>query len=105
MASFEPLDELRATSHLPTAFRLIEECDKVQDYAKRAVFVYHALAIAAHKGMECGIRVDDPNWPVVAIKLPQGDVAWHCEAYKTPFDGHSTEEKYARIKMYCESQK
>lgn len=100
--------EARAIFNLPAAFALIEESDKARDYTKRTIFVYQALALAAHKGLECGIRFDvqeGNGWPVVVIKLPTGEVAWHCKAFDGAYDGHSTEEKYERIKKYVASQK
>jgi hypothetical protein len=99
--------EARASVDLPTALGMIEKYDKAGNYEKRAVFVYHALALAARLGMECGIRYDSSEgaaWPVVSIVLPTGEVAWHCKATSKAYDGHSTEEKYERIRAYCQPQ-
>jgi hypothetical protein len=93
--STEDWKEAGACVDLEAAFAFVEKYDKAQDYAKRTVFVYHALALAAHKGMECGIRYDDSEgkeWPVVAIKLPTGEVAWHCKAYPHAYDGRKVPE-------------
>ena len=104
----EALHEAQACVNLPTALEWIEKYDKEQNYERRTIFVYHALALAAHKGFPCGIRFDSDEkegkkWPVVAIQLPGvGEVAWHCKAYPHAFDGHSTEEKYKRIARYVE---
>lgn len=100
--------EAQACVDLEVCFEFIEKYDKDGNYDKRAIFVYHALALAAHKGMECGIRYskeDGTEWPVVVIKLPTGEVAWHCKASPLVYDGHSTDEKYHRIKAYVTSQK
>lgn len=51
---------------------------------------------------------DAPDWPVIFITLPTGQVSWHINpadidlfAHVTvgtgTWDGHSTEEKYARL--------
>lgn len=53
----------------------------------------------------------EPDWAVVTIETPQGQMSWHVapddmdlfghvprEAPKRPWDGHSTEEKYARLR-------
>lgn len=71
-------------------------------YAKRNVNVYLALGFAAAFGFPCGIRqnLDEPDWPIVYIELPTGQVSWHMPQYGgavDPWDGHSVEEKYRRI--------
>jgi hypothetical protein len=93
-----------ARRDLEMALLLIQQHDT--DYAKRAMLVYNALALAARAGLECGVRIDvgekdATKWPVVVIKLPTGEVAWHCAAYPGAYDGHSTEEKYKRIAQWC----
>lgn len=95
--------EALACVDIGTSFELIEAYDKAKDYTQRNIYVYHALALAARKGLECGIRYDDTEgkeWPVVVIKLPTGEVAWHCQACPLVYDNHSTDEKYQRIKAY-----
>lgn len=54
----------------------------------------------------------DPEWlNVVYIELPEGQVSWHIHESElplfarlprgtTPWDGHTTDEKYARIRAY-----
>lgn len=51
----------------------------------------------------------DPDWPVVFINGPTGQMSWHIhkddvhlfsgcpEAETNPWDGHTTEEKYDRL--------
>ena len=50
----------------------------------------------------------DPEWPIVYIDLPTGQVSWHIRATEIPlfshlewehvdWDGHTTAEKYARL--------
>lgn len=51
----------------------------------------------------------EPDWPVLYINLPTGQCTWHIgendidlfahvrrDVYE-PWDGHTTEEKYARV--------
>ena len=42
-------------------------------------------------------------WPVAVIVLPEGQVAWHLQAIDCEYDGHTTEEKYERIRR-CEER-
>lgn len=77
----------------------------VRDYALRNVFVLHAMSRAAELGFDTGIRIDpaEPEWPVVYIELPTGQVSWHLPQHKHEFDGHATGEKYLRLHRYCDS--
>lgn len=54
---------------------------------------------------------DEPDWPVIYITTTEGQLSWHIaedDMYlfpetpvtppgNAPWDGHSTEEKYARL--------
>jgi hypothetical protein len=75
-----------------------------QNYGLRTVLVYKALYLACALGYKCGIRTDEkePGWLVIAIELPDGigEIAWHCQGTDLVYDGHSTEEKFARIEKY-----
>lgn len=51
----------------------------------------------------------DPLWPVLVIDTPTGQVSWHIHAdeatanfekYEGDWDGHTTEEKNARLHSY-----
>ncbi len=66
--------------------------------------ILKALALAWMCDYEAGIRIDpkEPEWPVAFIGLPTGQVSWHMPQYKTPYDGHTTEEKYRRIEEFAE---
>lgn len=78
--------------------------DRVQElYARRNQSILVALGSAAMLGWECGVGIDpqEPDWPVVYIQLPTGQVSWHITSYDKPYDGHSTEEKYQRIADFC----
>lgn len=69
------------------------------NYAVRNRKVLQALGLAAEIGYPCGVRLDPevPEWPVIYIELPVGQVSWHLPEHNEPFDGHSTDEKYHRI--------
>jgi hypothetical protein len=98
----EHFDHHHMASSLATLFAAIEANET--NYIIRESLVYNALSVAKMLSYPCGIRVD-PNeldWPVVCIRLPDGigEVSWHCPAYKTPYTGYDTTEKYARTRAY-----
>lgn len=72
------------------------------DYPTRYRLVYEALALAVAAGLPAGVRIDpaEPGWPVVYIELPTGQVSWHMPEHEQAWDGHTTEEKYARIAVF-----
>jgi hypothetical protein len=73
-----------------------------QDYALRNGFVISAMRQAHIVGLPVGIRIDpeEPEWPVVFIELPTGQVSWHIPQHGIPWDGHTTEEKFERIRRF-----
>jgi hypothetical protein len=73
------------------------------DYATRYGLVLQAMNLANIIGLPTGIRIDpaEPEWPVVYIELPTGQVSWHMPQHPHEFDGHTTEEKYRRIADYA----
>lgn len=82
----------------------IEQYDS--DYGRRYPLVLTALATAGYLGVPAGVNIDpsEPHWPgVVYIDLPTGQVSWHIPFYPYPWDGHSTPEKYERIRRYTQS--
>lgn len=95
------------TSNLPTWLQGIDEAEKEGNYDKRNVLIYAALSTATDEGLPAGVRLDpnEPEWPVVFIELPTGQVSWHVPQHTTPWDGHSTEEKYRRLRQFVESEK
>jgi len=81
----------------------IEEKDI--DYRARYGLVLQAMDWAHQAGLKTGIGFDpqcsEPTeWPVVYIELPTGQVSWHMPAHSEKYDGHSTPEKYKRIRDY-----
>lgn len=82
----------------------IEECDQQDppNYERRYELVWMAVYFATLAGLKTGVALDqaDPDWPVVYIELPTGQVSWHVPAHETPWDKHTTEEKYARCRAW-----
>lgn len=77
-------------------------------YRERAHLVAHLASIYPST-----IGPHDPNWPewsVVIVETPQGQMSWHVApadlglfrhvrpSEANTWDGHSTEEKYARLR-------
>jgi hypothetical protein len=80
-------------------------CDEV--YAER-----NQLVAALSKVWDSTIAVDpdEPDWPVVLINSPSGQLSWHITvderhrlfshlyvSHQDKWDGHTTEEKYRRL--------
>jgi hypothetical protein len=76
-------------------------------YRERAHLVAHLAAI-----YPASIGLTDPaepDWAVVTIRTPQGQMCWHISpddydlfehverSLDAAWDGHTTEEKYARL--------
>ncbi|AGB41081.1 hypothetical protein Halha_1132 [Halobacteroides halobius DSM 5150] len=86
---------------LEEALQKIKKTDR-KDYEARNKAVLRAMSLALEKGYEAGIRMDytKPEYPVVYIELPTGQVSWHLPEHRKEWDGHTTEEKYNRIEQY-----
>lgn len=91
------------TQELATTLAEISNIDAqpndAKDYDRRRILVYRALDRALTLGFNAGVRIDpkQPEWPVVYIELPTGQVSWHQPEHETPFDGHSNPEKHIRV--------
>jgi hypothetical protein len=74
------------------------------DYDARYPAVWRALSLALDCGLAAGVRIDpaEPEWPVVYIELPTGQVSWHMPQHTTDWDEHGTDAKYERIRAYEE---
>ena len=83
---------------LLTLLAIIEAQD--QNYDVRNLIVMQAVATAMAAEIPAGFRIDsnEPEWPVAYIELPTGQVSWHLPQHVKPYDGHTTEEKYERIR-------
>ena len=86
---------------LANTLELIKENDT--NYDERYLLVFKAVYLALAHGINAGIRLDnnEPEWPVVYIDLPTGQVSWHMPQHTSQWDGHDTEEKYRRIDEFC----
>ena len=73
------------------------------NYNERYLLVFKAVYLALANGINAGIRSDinEPEWPVVYIDLPSGQVSWHMPQHTSQWDGHDTNEKYRRIDDFC----
>jgi hypothetical protein len=81
-----------------------------QVYAERNFVVVAFARVAARLGWRVGVLEDpaEPDWPVLLVDTPKGQVSWHLtrkEAdaagfgrYDGAWDGHSTAEKYDRLR-------
>lgn len=82
-------------------------------YAERNAVVLAFATMVSLKGWTVG-RVTDPNepdWPVLLIDTPNGQLSWHFKAgdlpdlmpdYPGEWDGHDTPEKYRRLAEFVE---
>ena len=98
-----------------------KEIDRV--YEERNALVMLAGALARQNRLHGGLGLDpqEPDWPVLFINLPTGQVSWHLprlsQAYPKPYrramavmsrspyysgwDGHTPEEKNMRVLEYA----
>lgn len=90
----------------PVASELAQVLDLIavhdEDYEVRYPLVWKALSLALSHGYAAGVRFDpaDPEWPVVYIELPTGQTSWHMPQHPVEWDGHTTAEKYRRIRAF-----
>ncbi len=67
--------------------------------------------LALKLGYNAGLKADpaEPDWPVLMIDLPTGQVGWHLPKdevlgewpeYKAEWDGHTLEEKRKRLEDF-----
>jgi hypothetical protein len=91
-------------TRLMTLLAMIEQMEKQEVYDLRNRAIFAALGLASAIGFKGGIRIDplQPEWPVVFIELPTGQVSWHIPAHEPAWDGHTSEEKYERIRTYIQ---
>jgi hypothetical protein len=71
-------------------------------YDVRYPLVFEAVHVALSAGLRAGIGVDPtaPDWPVVCIELPDGQVSWRMPRHSREFDHHTTADKFDRIARY-----
>jgi hypothetical protein len=87
-------------SALKLTLKTIEYHDS--DYDTRYWLIVYAVADATIMGLKAGFRVDpkEPEWLCAYIELPTGQVTWHLPQHPIEWDGHTTAEKYQRIREY-----
>lgn len=91
----------------------IVNAEQKGDYAARNYWVALALVAAQRRHMTTGFAYDDREDPdfdgfriIAYIELPGvGQVSWHLPEYPIPYDGHTTEEKYDRIRQFIGMEK
>lgn len=93
-------DRAEAAKDLKEVLVELEPLD--EQYEARYVVMLLAMTMAYVAGFDAGFRIDpaEPDWPVAYIELPTGQVSWHTPAHKQAWDGHTTAEKYDRIRRY-----
>ncbi|MGH8558620.1 MAG: hypothetical protein ACRESZ_14405 [Methylococcales bacterium] len=80
-------------------------------YFDRNQAVMALARLARSQGCEVGLRIDpdEPEWPVLMIDLPTGQVGWHLKKqdligfwpeYEKEWDGHSLQEKRDRMAAF-----
>lgn len=80
-------------------------------YFDRNQAVLALAKLAKQQGYKVGIHKDpnEPDWPVLMIDLPTGQVGWHFpkteligvwENYDADWDGHNLEEKRRRMAQF-----
>jgi len=89
-----------------TAQMFLEQRDDA--YAERNAVVLAFAHMAELMGWTVGKLTDpsEPDWPILMIDTPAGQVSWHFKAdempsavppYEGAWDGHTTPEKYGRL--------
>lgn len=95
------------------------ESNTLQDaYCDRNQAAMLAARLAWMLGYTVGWKdnEDDPDWPILFVELPTGQVSWHVPrdeaagpmgstlpfSYWGQWDGHTVEEKRRRISAYLE---
>ena len=84
---------------------------KNQAYYDRnqAVMVMAKLAMLQGHTVGVSINPNEPDWPVLMIEFPTGQVGWHIPKaeltgdwpkYSKPWDGHSLQDKRERLQQY-----
>lgn len=94
--------------HLKYVLAAVANFEAAGDHTQRNEAVQVAVTEAYINGIPSGYAYDnqpDPEFDgfriVAYIELPGvGQVSWHLPEHSTPWDGHTTEEKYDRIRRF-----
>ncbi len=84
---------------------------KEEAYLDRNLVVMTLAKLAKQQGYPVGIKQDpqQPEWPVIMIDLPSGQVSWHIPVtelidflpdYQGEWDGHTLQQKRERVKDF-----
>lgn len=94
------------TEYVPGGLALLLAAIEANDekYVPRYGLILQAVAYAHGLGLQAGFRFDpaEAEWPVAFIELPTGQVSWHLPQHPVAWDGHTTEEKYQRIRRFID---
>lgn len=107
----EPLSTVLDSFERPNDKALALEKAKNGAYRERNEVVAAFAKLALARGFRVGIAPADPkepDWPIVYVDLPAGQVSWHIHKtelqlfdgipeYTGKWDGHDTTAKYARL--------
>lgn len=85
-------------------------------YFDRNQAVMALARLARKQGFKVGLHIDpeEPEWPVLMIDLPTGQVGWHLKKedliglwpeYEKEWDGHSLDVKRDRMKTFIRNFK
>jgi hypothetical protein len=112
----DPIHDSVFASHLAALTEIERLREQVNAaYDERNQVVLFAAALASNQWTPVWVSRDpsEPDWPVLGIGLEdEGQVTWHLPpgtdtsiAYSRPqpWDGHTTEEKYARVRAFVAS--
>ena len=95
---------------------MTEQSSTIDDaYFDRNQAVMALAKMAMQSGYRVGLKKDpdEPEWPVLMIDLPTGQVGWHLPVnevrgdwpeYDKEWDGHSLEDKRQRIMSFITGQ-
>ncbi len=93
---------------------LRESADMDSLYTDRALLVLLVAVLADERDLPVERLIDEgqPDWPVIAVQLPTGQVSWHLNPADLEgvwrvnalpigtWDGHTTAEKMERIRAF-----
>ena len=77
----------------------LDRADQAEHYDRRNRLLCMAVVHAQQLGYRCGCRIDqkEPDWPVLFLELPTGQISYHLPQHALVWDGHTPEEKRQRL--------
>lgn len=82
---------------------------KEEAYIDRNLVVQGFARLVIENGFLVGVKKTDPEWPIIYVELPTGQISYHIPAkelvvdlpeFDATWDGHSLEEKRDRLKAF-----